>query len=463
MNSFRICKLCSLPKLPLENLQYCIDCVQKLKSFTNFVCKKCFQTTFENDFSLDLCRKCYDSRSFRYSTNIFNMQELDSYENKLWKKFITKYDEIQEKLEKSQQSLMTYKAELKQSFKNSVLNTIKTLKTSEEDTFFCLNSWNLLITSQIHNICVDLPPFPHKIFKSLTENSELMIKEMIKPFLFPFLQLKDVLSSSYTQKFEPLESIFNEPELNLFIPKQSNLLKLYLVSNYKKQLNFEYKENIRWTKGSKWLEYSPNMVFYCGGEGIFGSCGRSWIINTKTFYVFQIPDCHNRMNHSLECIEDNILVFGGNTKSCQKFNLKNYLWTDLPNNFPEMKVVSSVEINKNVVLCGFVSSDLFKYSFDSNSFQVFDNVFAKNTEKLLLKFENHLFCFTCGNIFKSNLNCKKWAMVESNTLLTCYKTSCHGKIVGEFFYFFTENECLWRFCPKFFKLTCIPLSTIPSL
>ena len=290
-----------------------------------------------------------------------------------------------------------------------------------------------------------------------------MIKEMIKPFLFPFLQLKDVLSSSYTQKFEPLESIFNEPELDLFIPKQSNLLKLYLVSNYKKQLNFEYKENIRWTKGSKWLEYSPNMVFYCGGEGIFGSCGRSWIINTKTFYVFQIPDCHNRMNHSLECIEDNILVFGGNTKSCQKFNLKNYLWTDLPNNFPEMKVVSSVEINKNVVLCGFVSSDLFKYSFDSNSFQVFDNVFAKNTEKLLLKFENHLFCFTCGNIFKSNLNCKKWAMVESNTLLTCYKTSCHGKIVGEFFYFFTENECLWRFCPKFFKLTCIPLSTIPSL
>ena len=68
---------------------------------------------------------------------------------------------------------------------------------------------------------------------------------MIKPFLFPFLQLKDVLSSSYTQKFEPLESIFNEPELDLFIPKQSNLLKLYLVSNYKKQLNFEYKENIR--------------------------------------------------------------------------------------------------------------------------------------------------------------------------------------------------------------------------
>ena len=84
-----------------------------------------------------------------------------------------------------------------------------------------------------------------EIFTSLyNRKGKFRIKDKVFSLNYSISEIEKYIESIYLQRFEKLEFLFKEPEINLFLPKQNNVTKIYLASLTQKIMKFVYKEKI---------------------------------------------------------------------------------------------------------------------------------------------------------------------------------------------------------------------------
>ena len=458
------CYFCTDSPKNHESKWICTNCSKNTLITSNYVCKECFSPTSENDPSLSICKNCSLSKNSKYLSSIQNSKRNLDNKSKLWEKFSLISPIINQKLKESRKDLQNYKNRLKQVLKDALLHKIKNLEKIENNTIFTLQNWKNDIKAELSKVLITLNHPCLEIFTSLyNRKGKFRIKDKVFSLNYSISEIEKYIESIYLQRFEKLEFLFKEPEINLFLPKQNNVTKIYLASLTQKIMKFVYKEKIEWIECASWIEFNPDMILYCGGNTLLGSSGKAWIIDAKSLNAFQIKGCYDRKNHSMEFIDNHVLVFGGNTTRCQKFSVRFEDWSSI-SDIPEMKIVSSVKIEKTVMICGYNRPNVYKYNYDEDGFSNISSPFRPETWKLLFKHEYSLYCFVHDDksrtIYKASFACNDWTLIKKNSGLSCYRCSCHAKTVGDYIFFVTDNEVLWRFCPKDSEIISFPVRQI---
>lgn len=431
------------------------------RSSSNTICRICFNALFSIDELLSEncidCRNYISSRTtYKRSNSVISRQDRDSLKSTL--SMIDRIEETKNKITR-----------LFNSIKNAVVDNRKKLESALDSTILekigevnnfknSVNSQMLELRNsaenQIHLIDIPKDNSVGVILNKLSGNEKIGQSGVFNYRIDPDKILEKIKKSNISTP-NKIEVFLCEPEIKFFIPRPLFKMKKFkLFTKVFEEVPILNVKEFDWPEKGNFIEYQENLFLYAGEVGFFSTKG-VWNIDTSldNINAILVGNFPGREDHTLEYLNQNIYIFGGNSKKIQYFSLNvQNGWQTLTNLPEEIGYSHSVRIGETAFLAGAKSKSVYKYHINENKLET-DNYqfFIKGQNKFIFDLDGEELIFANSQVFW-----KKEIICQTKESFSGQRCAGKGKIVYSYLYFATYNEKfeqnVWRLCLRSFIL-----------
>lgn len=444
---------------------------------SNLICRRCYGPVFGTEsIRMEMCPECeLLAVGSRRSINRWNSRvsfilsnQQHSYD-RAYLDFIERIEALNKKFKQDKENQYQYKEQLKSISKEILESKISTLRQNRQKTASYLTIIRNEIIDRLHRPVFIKTNTSGKIFTKLLEGSNVEIAKAVH------ICQKDtekkalnLINNTYKVQFKGEEELTVEPYIDNFTCKfPGKMIRYNLFSSKFRILDVMFnpeRSSPKWLEYSNFIEFKAGYYIVCGGSSFLMTWGDCWIVPADSF-ADRIQNCKSTKNHSLECYNEAIYLFGGDVPICQKIVI-NYQseWEDLEKMPEILEVTSSSKIDNHAIICGLASGKLYSFNFDSRVFEKLSEPWNVKTFKITFEYSGDIFILTKDSLIAGNPIRNDWQIISLITSphdIPMNARMCgKGKIVSSAFYFIVDDLNLWKLDLMNYSLTKLRLIKI---
>ena len=251
-------------------------------------------------------------------------------------------------------------------------------------------------------------------------------------------EVRKCINTMLTLELEDINKLI--PENILFI--QRNGIKLVYLEHWVcKSINLDPPEEI--FQECSYQLLPSGKLFFCGGAKNLTAHdpevqGKCFILTPNSLEVKILPECTPRRRAAVIVAKNQVFVFGGMTKSCQRLEINAETWEDIADLPFESEMISGICVGDSVKLVGHGRERMYEYDVVEDTFRENEFRFMRNTHKVLLATEQRVFCLTNGEIMHKSEADKSW-ISKGNYEGSSASWSNNGWIAHNEYIFFSDG------------------------